>query len=139
MQLKVKSVRDAQAKDDGARVLVDRLWARGHSKAELKLDAWLKDIAPSSELRKWFDHQPEKWPEFRTRYANELDANPERVQALQELLREHATVTLLFGSHEARYNNAVALGEYMRKHMPKASATKQRVPGKTPAKKSAAQ
>jgi len=119
MQLKVKSVRDAQAQDDGARVLVDRLWARGHSKAELKLDAWLKDIAPSSELRKWFNHESEKWPEFRQRYAKELDANPEPVQALQELLREHDSVTLLFGSHEARYNNAVALSEYMKRHMPR--------------------
>lgn len=124
MQLKVKSVRDAHSKDDGARVLVDRLWARGHSKAELKLDAWLKDIAPSSELRKWFDHEPEKWPEFRERYAKELDANPEPVKALQDLLREHGTVTLLFGSHEARYNNAVALSEYMRKHMPRSRAGK---------------
>ena len=119
MQLRIKSVRDAQSKDDGARVLVDRLWARGHSKAELKLDAWLKDIAPSSDLRKWFNHEPEKWPEFRKRYAEELDANPEPVNALQELLREHDTVTLLFGSHEARYNNAAALEEYMRKRMPR--------------------
>jgi uncharacterized protein YeaO (DUF488 family) len=119
MQLKVKSVRDAQSRDDGSRVLVDRLWARGHSKAELKLDAWLKDIAPSGELRKWFDHEPEKWPEFRKRYAQELDANPEPVEALQDLLREHGTVTLLFGSHEARYNNAMALSEYMQKHMPR--------------------
>src|SRR5690348_5956060 len=119
MQLKIKSVRDAQSKDDGSRVLVDRLWARGHSKAELKLDAWLKDIAPSSDLRKWFNHEPEKWPEFRKRYAEELYANPEPVNALQDLLREHDTVTLLFGSHEARYNNAVALEEYMRKRMPR--------------------
>lgn len=134
MQLKVKSVRDVQAKDDGARVLVDRLWARGHSKAELKLDAWLKDIAPSDALRKWFNHESEKWPEFRKRYAQELDANPEPVEALQGLLRDHGTVTLLFGSHEAEHNNAVALEEYMRKRMPRGSATKKGVANKSAAK-----
>ncbi|HXS72622.1 MAG TPA: DUF488 family protein [Rhodanobacteraceae bacterium] len=123
MELKVKRVGAPAAKSDGARVLVDRLWPRGHSKVELKLDAWLKEIAPSDALRKWFDHAPGKWDGFRGRYAQELDANPEAVAQLQQLLREHGTVTVLFGSHEAHYNNAVALSEYMRKRMPRKRTT----------------
>ena len=119
MQLQFKHVNDAPGEDDGARVLVDRLWPRGHSKEKLHPDLWLKQIAPSGALRKWFNHEPEKWPEFRQRYARELDANPESVQLLQDQLREHGTVTLLFGSHERRYNNAVALCEYMQPHMPR--------------------
>lgn len=133
MQLRFKRVTETPVEGDGARVLVDRLWPRGQSKDKLRLDAWLKNIAPSSELRKWFNHEPEKWPEFRKRYGKELDANPEPVKALQDLLREHDTVTLLFGSHEARYNNAVALSEYMRKHMPK--ATKKAIAKKSAVKK----
>src|SRR5690242_21399275 len=125
MQLRFKRVTEAPSEEDGARVLVDRLWPRGQSKDKLRLDVWLKDIAPSDALRKWFNHKPEKWPEFRERYAKELDANPEAVKSLQAMLREHGTVTLLFGSHEARYNNAVALNLYMSKHMPrKRSASK---------------
>ena len=119
MQLRCKRVTEARSQEDGARVLVDRLWPRGQSKDTLHLDAWLKDIAPSNELRKWFNHEPEKWPEFRERYAKELDANPEAVKGLQDVLRERGTVTLLFGSHEARYNNAVALSEYMKRHLPR--------------------
>lgn len=118
MQLRFKRVTEAPSGEDGGRVLVDRLWPRGQSKDKLHLDAWLKDIAPSNELRKWFDHEPAKWPEFRERYAKELDSNPEAVKSLQEMLREHGTVTLLFGSREARYNNAVALSEYMKRHLP---------------------
>ena len=124
MQLRFKRVTEAPSEGDGARVLVDRLWPRGQSKDKLHLDAWLKDIAPSDALRKWFNHEPEKWPGFRERYAKELDANPEAVQGLQEILREHGTVTLLFGSREARYNNAVALSEYMKRHLPRKRSSK---------------
>jgi len=124
MQLRFKRVTEPPSEEDGARVLVDRLWPRGQSKDKLHLDAWLKDIAPSDALRKWFDHEPEKWTGFRERYAKELDANPEAVKSLQEILREHGTATLLFGSHEARYNNAVALSEYMKKHMPRKRSSK---------------
>ena len=123
MQLKVRKANLPAAKSDGARVLVDRLWPRGQSKAKLGLDAWLKDIAPSDSLRKWFAHDPEKWQGFRERYAKELDANPDAVAALQELLRAHGTVTLLFAAHDVQHNNAVALQQYMRKRMPRARST----------------
>jgi len=123
MQLRFKRVTEAPSEEDGARVLVDRLWPRGQSKEKLHLDAWLKDIAPSDTLRKWFDHDPGKWPEFRERYAKELDANPEAVKSLQDILREHGTATLLFGSREAGYNNAVALSEYMKRHLPRKRST----------------
>lgn len=125
MKLQCKRVTEAQSEQDGARVLVDRLWPRGQSKEKLRLDAWLKDIAPSDELRKWFDHEPDKWPEFRERYAKELRANPQEVKALQDILRDHGVVTLLFGSREMRYNNAVALSDYMKRRLPrKRSASK---------------
>jgi len=125
MKLQCKRVTEAQSEQDGARVLVDRLWPRGQSKEKLRLDAWLKDIAPSDELRKWFDHEPDKWPEFRERYAKELRANPQGVKALQDILRDHGVVTLLFGSREMRYNNAVALSDYMKRRLPrKRSASK---------------
>lgn len=123
MQLRVKRVTEAPSEEDGARVLVDRLWPRGQSKDKVHLDAWLKEIAPGDALRKWFNHEPEKWDGFRERYAKELDANPDAVKSLQEIVREHGTVTLLFGSHEARYNNAVALNLYMSKHMPRKRST----------------
>lgn len=120
MELRIKRVSEPVAKADGARVLVDRLWPRGWSKEKLQLDAWLKAIAPSDALRKWFGHEPAKWNGFRERYARELDANPGAVAQLQDLLREHGTVTLLFDAHDAEHNNAVALAVYMKRRMPRA-------------------
>lgn len=113
MKLQLKRAYEACTEADGARVLVDRLWPRGQSKAKLRLDAWLKDIAPSDALRQWFDHDPAKWNGFRTRYSKELDANPEAVGQLRELLRTHKTVTLLFAARDVAHNNAVALREYL--------------------------
>lgn len=113
MKLQLKRANEACTETDGARVLVDRLWPRGQSKEKLRLDAWLKDIAPSDTLRRRFDHDPEKWNGFRTRYAKELDANPEAVGSLRELLRTHKTVTLLFAARDIAHNNAVALREYL--------------------------
>lgn len=98
---------------DGSRViLVDRLWPRGVRKTALKLDAWLKDVAPSTELRQWFNHESEKWPEFRRRYRRELDDNPE---ALTPLLVAAAAgdVTLVYSAHDAEHNQAVVLKEYL--------------------------
>ena len=112
MKLKVKRVYDPPAKTDGLRVLVDRLWPRGLSKDKAKIDHWLKDIAPSDGLRKWFAHDPEKWQEFKARYHRELDANAEAVKKLRALLRAKR-VTLLFGAKDLQHNNAAALSEYL--------------------------
>lgn len=114
MPIGVKRAYEAPAAKDGYRVLVDRLWPRGLAKEGAKLDAWLKEIAPSTELRKWFGHDPEKWPEFKRRYFEELDG---RDQALQELLAKVRAghVTLLYGARDERHNQAVALREYLEK------------------------
>lgn len=96
----------------GKKILVERLWPRGVKKEDLNYDAWLKDVAPSTELRKWFSHDPEKFEEFRRRYYKELDANPE---AWQPILTAAAkgTATLLYSSRDAEHNNAVALKSYL--------------------------
>ena len=105
----------APAKTDGCRVLVDRLWPRGLSKQRAAVDHWLRDIAPSTTLRKWYGHEPERWPEFKRRYAAELKQQKEALAALRALLKTHATVTLLFSSKEKELNNAAALKAYLRK------------------------
>ena len=111
--LTVKRIYEPPAPDDGQRVLVDRIWPRGISKADAALTLWLKDIAPSNELRKWFGHEPARWAEFRKRYAIELDGNGEAVKELRGLLRK-GRVTLLYGAHDEAHNNAVALAGYLR-------------------------
>jgi len=116
MAFKIKRATEPLTKADGARILIDRLWPRGQSKDKLQLTAWVKDIAPSTELRQWFGHDPDKWQEFRKRYRAELDANPDAVAELQELLREHPNATLLFMAHDAEHCNATVLAEYLRGH-----------------------
>jgi uncharacterized protein YeaO (DUF488 family) len=109
----IRRVYDAPAPDEGQRVLVDRLWPRGISHERLGEDTpWLKDIAPSDELRHWFDHDPAKWPEFQRRYAAELDTNPGPVAELRTMIAR-GPVTLLFAAHDAQHNNAVALRAYL--------------------------
>ena len=112
MKIKIKRAYDPPAKADGFRILVDRLWPRGISKEKLNVDLWLKEIAPSDGLRKWFSHDPERWEEFKSHYFEELDANRE---AVEHILREagRRPVTLLFSSKEQELNNAVALKEYL--------------------------
>lgn len=112
VNVRLKRVYDPPAPGDGRRILVDRLWARGLSKAKAKIDFWAKDIAPSTALRKWYGHDPDKWREFRKRYFAELDANPAGVAGLRAQLGK-GTVTLLFSSKETRLNNAAALREYL--------------------------
>lgn len=97
---------------DGFRILVDRLWPRGVSKSSAQIDFWLKDIAPSPTLRKWFDHDPLKWAEFRERYFLELRRNPEAVEALAAQVRR-GVVTLVYGAKDSEHNQAVALKEYL--------------------------
>ena len=101
---------EAPAADDGKRVLVDRVWPRGVSKEEAKLDLWLKEIAPSTELRKWFGHVPDRYPEFKKRYLQELSGNP----ALQQLKEMSGTVTLLYGAKDEEHNQAVVLSGLLR-------------------------
>lgn len=113
----IARVRDT-APTTGARLLVDRLWPRGISKAVLRPDAWLRDLAPSTGLRKWFDHDPEKWDAFRSRYRAELDANPEAVAEALDWCRK-GPVTLLFDAHDAQHSNAVVLRAYLQARLDK--------------------
>ena len=108
----LKRVYDPAEPADAARFLVERLWPRGIRKQDLAMEAWLTDVAPSTELRKWFKHDPEKWEEFQRRYAAELDANPDAWAPLQKRARR-GRVTLLYSSHDEEHNNAVALKRYL--------------------------
>jgi uncharacterized protein YeaO (DUF488 family) len=109
--IKVKRVYDPLEKDDGIRILVDRLWPRGIRRDQV--DVWLKDVAPSDELRRWYNHEPDKWEEFKRRYFEELSRNP-KVEILLQLIKKGNNVTLLYAS-KSPYNNAVALKEYLDK------------------------
>jgi len=105
-----KRVYDPVSRDDGKRILIDRLWPRGIKKEDAKVDEWLKDIAPSTELRKWFAHDPAKWPEFKKKYISEL----KKKSGLVEKLRAEAkkgTITLLFAAKDVEHDNAVVLKE----------------------------
>lgn len=102
--------------NDGFRILVDRLWPRGLSKDKVRIDLWQKEIAPSNSLRKWFGHDEKKWNEFKRRYFKELDGKKELVSVILSKVKEESissTITLLYGTKEARFNNAVALKEYV--------------------------
>jgi uncharacterized protein YeaO (DUF488 family) len=110
--IRIKRVYDPPEPEDGARVLVDRLWPRGLRKATAALDVWLKDIAPSAGLRQWFGHDPARWDSFRHRYASELDARKAFWQPLLTQAERHR-VTLLFGAKDEEHNQAVALKMYL--------------------------
>jgi uncharacterized protein YeaO (DUF488 family) len=114
MQVTVKRVYEKAARGDGARVLVDRLWPRGVSKARAAVDAWMRDLAPSDELRRWFHARPEAWPAFRKRYLKEL-ADPGAEQVLDQLYRmaRRRKLTLLFASKNERHNNAIVLKDLL--------------------------
>lgn len=111
--LKIKRIYDSADTDDGFRVLVDRLWPRGVSKEKAHLDLWLKEIAPSDALRKWFAHDPKRWTGFSTKYHEELAARAELVHQIKQLERDHGSVTLLYSAHDAAHNQAVALRRYL--------------------------
>ena len=110
MHIKIKRVYEQPDKADGTRILVDRLWPRGLTKAKASVDLWLKAIAPSTELRKWFGHEPGKWAEFKTRYRAELKENDEQVAILKGEI-EKGTVTLVYGAKDEEHNEAVVLQE----------------------------
>src|ERR1044071_1240425 len=108
MPLKLKRAYEPAHKDDGTRILVDRLWPRGVTKDAADIDLWLKDVAPSNELRKWSHADPARYDEFRERYARELDANPDGLAVLLAMLQK-GTVTLVYAAKDEERNNAVAL------------------------------
>ena len=107
--VRIKRVYEPPQRGDGARVLVDRLWPRGLSKAQAQIDLWLRDVAPSTTLRKWFSHDPAKWPKFQQRYLTELKDKMEPFQRLQQLEQEHRAITLVYAAADSLRNNAVVL------------------------------
>ncbi len=111
----LKRAYDVPSPEDGVRFLVDRLWPRGVTKAELRIDAWLKDAAPSNELRRTFHHDPDRWEEFERRYAAELAAHPEAWAPIADADRQ-GNVTLIYGAKDTERNNAVALKRYVQSH-----------------------
>jgi uncharacterized protein YeaO (DUF488 family) len=113
MKVQLKRAYEEPGPDDGFRILVDRLWPRGVPKASAHIDLWFKDIAPSPELRKWYGHEPSRWPEFRTRYFAELDGNPEAVAQLRQLVRR-GPVTLVYAAKDQQHSHAVALLDYLK-------------------------
>lgn len=115
--IKVKRVYEAAAPTDGYRVLVDRIWPRGVKKEVAAIDSWLKEVAPSTELRKWFGHDPERFDAFCQRYLAELKKKPadDAFSALQKIVRDHKTVTLVYGAKDETHNQAVVLAEELKK------------------------
>src|SRR5688572_31871195 len=119
----LKRAYDSASATDGTRYLVERLWPRGVQKAKLRVDGWLKDVAPSTGLRKWFNHDPGKWGEFRRRYFRELDSEPEAWRPIVSAARR-GRVTLVYSSHDTDHNNAVALQEYLRRKVRRSAITR---------------
>ena len=113
MTVRVRRAYDPPAVEDGCRVLVDRLWPRGLARENARIEHWLRELAPSNELRKWFAHDEPKWPEFKERYFAELDAAPAVVAQMLSILRQNQNVILLYSAKDTEMNNAVALKEYI--------------------------
>ncbi len=116
MSIRIKRAYEDAAKNDGYRVLIDRIWPRGVSKDEARLDDWIKALAPSTELRKWFGHDPDRWDEFRKRYRKELKGSDEAQQALDDLRKRarRGRVTLVFAARDSEHSNAAFLQELLR-------------------------
>ena len=112
MNIKIKRVYEQPDKEDGVRILVCGLWPRGLTKTKARVDLWMKDIAPSTELRKWFNYNPEKWVEFKTRYRSELKKNNERMALLKKEARK-GTITLLHGAKDDEHNAAIVLQKFL--------------------------
>ena len=118
MDIRLKRAYEPAAPADGWRVLIDRLWPRGVSRRRAQLDAWEKDLAPSTELRQWFGHEPSRFQEFRRRYKAELQSQRERLSALRRRART-GTVTLVYSAHDTEHNDAVVLAEVLRRGLPR--------------------
>lgn len=114
--IKIKRIYESSSKDDGFRVLVDRLWPRGLKKEDANIDLWLKDIAPSTTLRKWFDHQPEKWVVFKNNYLEELATN-KAVKVLMQAYQRYHNITLIYAAHDQKYNHALVLHIFLKKEL----------------------
>jgi len=112
MSIKIKRVYEKPEKTDGFRVLVDRLWPRGLTKEKAAADLWLKEIAPSTELRKWFSHDPDKWPEFKKKYLGELKENKESVSILKDYVKK-GDLTLLYGARDQVHNEALVIKDFI--------------------------
>ena len=122
--IKLKRAYEKPSRDDGSRILVDRLWPRGLTKERAAVDLWLKEVAPSPELRKWFGHDPARWEQFQKRYWKELEQKEEAVQLLKQKVKQ-GTVTLVYAARDEEHNDAVALKRFLESH---ASATRRRIP-----------
>jgi uncharacterized protein YeaO (DUF488 family) len=118
LTVQIKRVYEEPSEEDGTRILVDRLWPRGLTKEKARVDLWLKEIAPTNDLRKWFAHDPAKWPEFKTRYHAELKHNPEQMALLHQAIAK-APATLLYGAKDIDHNEAVALLEVLNRKKPR--------------------
>jgi len=112
-QIRLKRAYDPPSPDDGTRVLVDRLWPRGLKRDAAKLEVWLKDVAPSAELRRWFGHDPARWAEFQRRYRAELANNSQVVATLRDLMKSREALTLLFAAKDPEHNNAAVLRDFL--------------------------
>ncbi len=121
--LKIKRAYDKPESADGKRILIDRLWPRGVSKADARIDEWVKDLGPSTELRKWFGHDPEKWEEFRKRYIKELSA-PDKSMLLGKIAQtaEHGSITLIYSAKDTEHSDVKVLEELINKMMKKVHA-----------------
>lgn len=115
MEIRLKRAYDSPARSDGPRVLVDRIWPRGVAKEDADISHWLKGLAPSTDLRKWFGHDSEKWQEFRKRYLKELTSGDasEDLDVFRKLLDDHNRITLVFAAKDTEHNNAVALRDFI--------------------------
>jgi uncharacterized protein YeaO (DUF488 family) len=116
LMIKLKRVYEQQSPNDGKRFLVERLWPRGIKKSALSINDWLKDVGPSTDLRQWFGHDPQKWSEFCTRYFSELDAHPAAWEPIL-MSAQNGTITLVYSSQDTEHNNAVALKNYLEKKL----------------------
>jgi len=118
LDIRLKRAYEPASPTDGYRVLIDRLWPRGISKEQAKLDEWEKELAPSTELRKWFGHEPSRFDEFRRRYIDQLRGERSRLSALRRRARE-GTLTLVYSAHDEEHNDAVVLADVLRRGLPK--------------------
>jgi uncharacterized protein YeaO (DUF488 family) len=118
VDVRLKRAYEPASAEDGYRVLIDRLWPRGISKKQAKLDEWAKELAPSSQLREWFGHEPSRFPEFRRRYIDELREDAPRLKELRRRARM-STLTLVYSAHDSEHNDAVVLAEVLRRGLPR--------------------
>ncbi|HWG68873.1 MAG TPA: DUF488 family protein [Steroidobacteraceae bacterium] len=131
--IRIKRAYEARARDDGRRLLVERLWPRGMKKEALKADAWLKEVAPSTQLRQWFGHREERWEEFRRRYQRELIANPQAWAPILDAGRQ-GTVTLLYSAHDTLHNGALVLRDFLTERAADRPSRKKPAAPRTPRK-----